>query len=216
MNKRTGWFSNGSRSRGAVGCVGLAKLQGNRAVPYSEKVIMLQSEIAGRLAASPNEYPAKGRVIRDFQLPSSGGEPVLLSSYRGRSNMVLVLAGASDSAGELLSDLAMHQSELKEDETCTLAVAAGPRQHATELKRAFHLNFEVLADVDGQVHRTMGTWDRTTRIRPAVFITDRFGEVFAGFNVAQGANLPSMKEILSWIDFINSQCPECGPVEWLD
>ena len=54
--------------------------------------MMLQAEIAGRPALAPDEYPAKGSIIRDFQVPSLSGEAGLLSSYRGRSNMVLVLA----------------------------------------------------------------------------------------------------------------------------
>jgi hypothetical protein len=37
---------------------------------------MLQAEIAGKPALAPEEYPAKGSIIRDFQLPSLSGEPV--------------------------------------------------------------------------------------------------------------------------------------------
>jgi hypothetical protein len=39
--------------------------------------MMLQAEIAGRPALTPDEYPAKGSIIRDSQLPSLSGEPVL-------------------------------------------------------------------------------------------------------------------------------------------
>jgi hypothetical protein len=38
--------------------------------------MMLQAEIAGKPALAPEEYPAKGSIIRDFQLPSLSGEPV--------------------------------------------------------------------------------------------------------------------------------------------
>jgi peroxiredoxin len=177
--------------------------------------MMLQAEIAGRLVPSPEGYPTKGSVIRDFQLPSAEGMSVLLSDYRGRSNMVLVLAGESDLAGKVLSDLAQHRAVLNENETRTLAIVAGPPERAAKLKRSLHLNLELLADAHLQLHRAMGTTDQAGHILPALFITDRFGEVFAAFRMAQAANLPSIEEIQGWIDHINRQCPECGPPEWL-
>ncbi len=177
---------------------------------------MLQAEIAGSLVPSPEGSPAKGAVIHDFQLPASQGKTILLSEYRGRRNMVLVLAGESELADKLLCEVARHQPELNEDETLALAIVAGAPERAANLKRALHLNFEVLADMDARVHRSLGAEDRKGRILPAVFITDRFGEVFAVFNPAQGASLPGFEEIHGWIDLINRQCPECGPREWLD
>jgi hypothetical protein len=43
---------------------------------------------------------------------------------------------------------------------------------------------------------------------------DRFGAVFAAYQSARGKKLPDIEEIVSRIDFINRQCPECGPLEW--
>lgn len=176
--------------------------------------MLLQAEIAGRLLPSLEGYPAKGSVIRDFQLRSAEGRPVLLSGCRGHSNIVLVLAGEADLAGKLLSDLAGHQAELNKNEARALIIVPGPPERAAALKCFLQLNSEVLADVDAELHRVMGTADREGRILPALFITDRFGEVFAEFRVAQGKNLPGMEEIQGWIDLMNRQCPECGPPEW--
>jgi len=177
---------------------------------------MLQAEIAGRTTPSPDGYPAKGHVIRDFCMCSSKGQAVLLSRYRGHSNMVLVFAGDSDFAGDLLSSLKRHQRDLAENETRVLAIVAGAQQRACEVKHALRLDFEVLVDVDGTVHRSMGAGDQLEHLLPAVFVTDRFGEVFAAYKAGQAKSLPSVEEILGWIDFINSQCPECGPLEWPD
>lgn len=174
---------------------------------------MLQAEIAGRLA--PHEgCTAKGDVIRDFQLFSAEGHPVLLSEYRGHFNMALVFVGESDSANNLLSELGTHQPELAENETRALAIVAGSQERASELRHALHVGFEVLADENGRVHHLLGTEDQAGHLLPAVFITDRFGEVFAAYKAGQGNSLPAIDEILSWIDFINRQCPECGPLEW--
>lgn len=175
---------------------------------------MLQAEIAGRLVSPHEGYAEKGDVIRDFQLFSSEGRSVLLSEYRGLSSMVLVFAGESDSANHLLSELGTRQPELAGNEARALAIVVGPRERASELRHVLHLGFEVLADGNGRVHRSLGTEDPAGHLLPAVFITDRFGEVFAAYKAGQGNSLPAVNEIMSWIDFINCQCPECGPVEW--
>lgn len=177
---------------------------------------MLQAEIAGRLVPSHKGRPRKGDVIRDFQLMSTEGQPVLLSENRGRLNMVLVFAGESDSANSLLCELALHQPELAANEARALAIVSGSQERASDLRRSLHLGLEVLADENERVHHSMGTEDETGHILPAVFITDRFGEIFAAFRAAESKSLPGIAEILSWIDFINRQCPECGPLEWQD
>jgi len=177
---------------------------------------MLQAEIAGRLALTHEGFPAEGDVIRNFQLLAADGQPVFLSDTRGRCNMVLVLAGESDLAQDFLSELGRRQADLSSNETRALAVVAGTWEQARELKRALNLNFDVLADKDARVHRSLGTADQKGHILPAVFVTDRFGEVFAAFRASPGKSLPGFTEILSWIDFINALCPECGPREWPD
>jgi peroxiredoxin len=177
---------------------------------------MWQAEIAGQRTAPPQEAPAKGALIRDFQLTSSEGKSILLSEYRGRFNMVLVLAGESEGVVGFLAGLQEHQAELAANEARVLVILAGSQQHASDLKQSLHLNFEVLADKDGHVHRLFGAKDRAGHICPAVFITDRFGEVFAAYSVAHDKLLPGLDEILSWIDLINRECPECAPPEWPD
>lgn len=176
---------------------------------------MLQAEIAGRLVPSHEGWPRKGDVIRDFQLLSADAHPVLLSENRGRFNMMLVFAGESDSANNLLCELGL-QPELAENETRVLAIVVGPQERASELRHTLHLSFEVLADENERVHHSMGTKDQAGHLLPAGFITDQFGEVFAVYKAAQSKSLPGIAEILSWIDFINRQCPECGPLEWPD
>ena len=177
---------------------------------------MLQAEIAGRRIAPPQGAPAKGALIRDFQLTSTEGKSILLSEYRGRSNMVLVLAGESEGVVGFLSVLQEYQAELAGNEARVLVIFAGSEQHASDLKQSLHMTFEVFADKDGHVHRLLGAKDAAGDIFPAVFITDRFGEVFAAYSVAHDKHLPGLEEVLAWIDLINRQCPECAPPEWPD
>lgn len=173
---------------------------------------MLQAEIAGRMV--PGEgHPVEGTVLRDFRLPSSGGAEVQLSEYRARANLVVVFAGDKDSAHDLLSQLERGREELAANEAQSLGVVARSQKEASELKRALGLGFEILADEDAKVHRLMGAEDREQHIMPRVFVTDRFGEIFAIF---KPPHLPDVSELLSWIEFIGRQCPECAPREWLE
>jgi hypothetical protein len=34
------------------------------------------------------------------------------------------------------------------------------------------------------------------------------------YRTRDGQVLPKVAEILSWLEFVNSQCPECDPPEW--
>jgi len=176
---------------------------------------MLQAEIAGRVIA-PEGHPEKGNVLPDFELPSSQGQQVLASAYRGRSNLVLILAADSNLLNGLFSQLESKQQELAENNARILVTAVGTRQHACELKQELRLDEDVLVDLDGRVHRTMGAIDTAGQPVPMVFVTDRFGEIFAIFKIDEHKSIPSAEDVLGWLEFINRQCPECGAREWPD
>ena len=175
---------------------------------------MLQSEIAGRTVASAGDYPRRGSVLRDFELKSAAGQPVLLSEYRGHSSLLLILAGTPSVSASLLQTINSYHRQLAKSEARILILVAGTQQQAFELKTGLRPGIEILADSDGRVHRAMGAVDRSGQIAPALFITDRFGEVFADYRLRKEP--PSPDQILNWIDFIDRQCPECGPLEWPD
>jgi peroxiredoxin len=177
---------------------------------------MLQAEIAGRLIPPSEGHPEVGNVLPDFELPSSRGQPVLASAYRGRSNLVLMLAADSSPFSDLVSELESKQQELSENNARVLVIAAGTRQRACELKQELRLNDDVLVDLDGRVHRTLGAIDAAGQPLPMVFVTDRFGEIFAIFKVDEHKSIPSAEDVLGWLEFINCQCPECGAREWPD
>jgi hypothetical protein len=53
---------------------------------------MTQAQVAGGTVDASQARPEKGQLIRGFTLISALGHPISLSDYRGRSNLVLVLA----------------------------------------------------------------------------------------------------------------------------
>lgn len=49
--------------------------------------------------------------------------------------------------------------------------------------------------------------------RRAVFVTDRYGEIFALWIVA-GDKFPAIQDILRSLDSVEMACEECSPPEW--
>jgi peroxiredoxin len=158
-----------------------------------------------------NELPSKGRRLRDFELPSAAGRLVRLSDYRSRSNPVLVFADESAGAMQLLQNLAAQHSQIKNEEAEVLVMRS--RELAAEAKQ-LKLPYPVLADEDGRIHRQVGAIDFEGHDAAALYVTDHFGEVFGVYRTHDGQPLPGVADILKWLEFVNSQCPECEPPEW--
>lgn len=175
----------------------------------------MQEPVAGSVVPHSG-YPGRGQVLPNFALLSAAGKQVQIADYRARANLVLVLAGARGSEPDLdlLTELSARQSQVLEQEAQVLAVLYCAREQAQIIKARAAFPFAVLADSMGEVHRSLGALDREGAPRLALYITDRYGEVFAAWRTALGEIAPSAQEILGWLEFINRQCPECFPPEW--
>lgn len=176
---------------------------------------MLQAEIGGGTANAPEARPAKGQLIRDFTLASTLGEQISLSDYRGHSNLVLVFAGGGGvNDRKVLTEIAAEYSRFQEEQTQVLTILQCAREKAVMIKQQAKLPFPVLVDEDGGIHRSAGAVDGQGQPSTAIYVTDRFGEVFAVYRGADGQVMPTGGDIVEWLSFINSQCPECGVPEW--
>ena len=67
---------------------------------------------------------------------------------------------------------------------------------------------------NGRIHQELGAADSQGREFAAVYVTDRFGEVFGAYRTRDGQPLPRLADIVSLLEFIGIQCPECEPPEW--
>jgi peroxiredoxin len=173
---------------------------------------MTQAEIAGGTVTSRNELPSKGYRLYDFELPSALGKKIHLSDYRGRLNLVLMFAdNSSEETTKLLVELARQYGEIKREDTEVLVVIRLSLERSAELKKRLKLPYPILVDEDGHVHEAVRA---TGRGVPAIYITDRFGEVFGIYRTCESERLPEVSEILNWLEFVNSQCPECESPEW--
>jgi hypothetical protein len=173
---------------------------------------MLQAEIAGRTIPSCDGYPSVGHIVPDFQLSSPAGRSVLLSVYREHTNMVLVFTSESRLSTDLLSEIEGHRPYLAEKETSVLVPGS---QRSAELERALYPGLEILADVDGRVHRSMGADDQSgTSFLLYLSRTDL--ERFVTYQSAQGKRLSDIEEYSAGLTSSIVNVPNAAPLEWPD
>jgi peroxiredoxin len=175
---------------------------------------MTQAEIAGGTLTAANELPSVGRRMNDFELASIAGFEIALSHYRGRANLVLFAAGHDESTMTLMMRLADQYAQIKNEDATVLLIFQESPEAAARIAQDLKLPYPVLVDEDGRVHRELGAADTVGSPRSAIYITDRFGEVFGAYRSRDGVSLPSFEKIVHMLEFVNSQCPECGVPEW--
>ncbi|MCS6817186.1 MAG: peroxiredoxin family protein [Blastocatellia bacterium] len=148
---------------------------------------------------------AVGEMLPDVRLRSISGEWVSPSDYRGRRALVLVVLGESPNAAlrELLMALADRYAEVRQEEAEVLAIVPGPREAMEALARVRSFPFPLLWDEDRRTQRLYGAM-----AIGALFVADRYGEIYFISRIEEGGALPSVEDILSWIRFTEAQCPE--------
>ncbi len=177
---------------------------------------MLQAEIGSATVTSNQSLPSRGHRLADFTLSSSQGAQVSLYDYRGRSNLVLFFAARPETSPEkgLLQALTEHYGEIGDADSEVIAVAAAQPEKAEQIRRNLRLPFPVWADPDLHIHNLVGASGAQGIPAAAFYVTDRFLEVYAAWRSGTGDQLPDVSEVLSWLTYLDSQCPECAQAEW--
>ncbi len=169
---------------------------------------MSQAEIAGGKVSPKGQLPRTGYRLRDFVLKNTQGSEVRLSEYRGRCNLVLVFDGRRGDCAPLVRDLASHYPAFREEHTDVLLIAS----EGAVQKHSPQLPFPILFESARSIQAEYGLQTGGEPIS-GIFIADRFGELVASYVGPDTANATAAS-ILKWLEFINSQCPECEPPEW--
>jgi len=177
---------------------------------------MLQAEIGSAKVTAAESLPTRGHLMPDFMLSSSDGKQVSLYDYRGRSNLVLFFAGRTKDSTDspLLSALAKRCGEIAETDSEVVVVLAESVAQADEFRRMIYFPASVLSDPDMRVHKMVGASGAQAIPAAALYITDRFLEVYAVWRTGSGDRLPDITDVLSWLTYLDSQCPECTQIEW--
>jgi hypothetical protein len=155
----------------------------------------------------------RGELLPAFPRTKGDRSAGFVERYRGQRNLVIVFAadiGEESPVSGLLQQLRLRAAELTAELAQVLVIVTSPQMAA----RHGSIGFPTLLDEGGQIHRALVAGDAAGRLGPAVFVTDRFREIFAAYLPGQGSKLPGAQEILDWLVFINIQCPECGVPEW--
>jgi peroxiredoxin Q/BCP len=146
----------------------------------------------------------------EFILPSSTGQPIRIGGYRGRRNLVVAFLSTADSpmSSHFVSEISKSYMTFLEEETEVVVVVQASVGDAEKFRREHNLRFSVLADLDGQVHRSFCIQASHGGFAPAVYVTDRYGEVYSACLTDEEHPLPEAEAILNWVRFIELQCPE--------
>ncbi len=173
---------------------------------------MSQSEINGGVRDSPPGALATGRILPEFSLPAVSGGSIRNSDYRGRSNLVVIVADDRPQTSGLMQALADSYALIKTEAAEVLAIVALSPEQARE--RFGNLPYPVLVDADGRVQQRLGAITAQGQAAAALYVTDAFGEIQLVHRTREGQTLPAASEVVTLLEFINIQCPECEPPEW--
>src|SRR5438046_9333184 len=149
----------------------------------------------------------RGAVLPGFMLPAIDGSSVSLESYGGRTNLVVVFAGGKmdeSPVAVLLEELVARREEFAL-EAAQVLVAVTSQPPAVPQRGRWP--FPVLVDDGAHIHRNVGATDAAGRPAPAVFVTDRFREIFAAYLPGPGAALRGAREMLDGHGVLDIQCP---------
>lgn len=145
-----------------------------------------------------------GDVLPSLTLPETSGGLIKTWDFHGRLNLVMVFLPDPDfQAGrDLFKQLSRIYDEVQAEEAEVLPVIRASLSQAETIKRDLGWRTPVLVDETGDVFRRFGLGEQSM-----VVIADRYGEICYPDGVPN-QGIPSADEILSWLRFIESQCPE--------
>ncbi len=146
-------------------------------------------------------------VLPLFHLFGKNEEVFDVSEFKRKKNLVLFFLTAGD--GNFLIKAENFYPELKNQNAELAVVFTLPQADVCQMHKKNHLTFHVLSDQDRGVFNRFIKSDIGESIA-ALFITDKFGEIFFQYIENNIENLPIFEDIIKSLRFIESQCPECG------
>jgi peroxiredoxin len=152
-------------------------------------------------------------LVPAFTLPSSQGGEVKLWDYKMRKNLVILFYHGSEcsSCRERLKTFAVRYEELVKLETEILAISSEGVETNRRLGTELGLPYPLLSDPEGRAIEEYTYWDGGRRAAlPSIFVTDRYGTLHYTCIADEITRIPDPEEVLSWLEFIQSQCPECS------
>lgn len=144
----------------------------------------------------------RGKMVPLFTLPSTNGDMISRSSYRGRKHLAIIMLPYVDLAARTyLEQLREHYEAVRAADSEILVVVSDAGSSAEGLHAALDLPFPLLLDAERSA---------ATRFLPdgapfGVFILDRYGALHAQWTLTDPP-LPSPDEVVEWLTVVDSQC----------
>ncbi len=150
-----------------------------------------------------------GKILSYFELPETNGDKITTWDFHGRRNLLIIYISDPDrdQSRDLLKQSDLVYDKIQEEETELITIVQAPLAQAKTLKQDTGLHGYFLVDENGTVFQRFGLTKKGGEQSPIIIITDRFGEVYFE-NLSNRREIPTTKEILDWLKFIESQCPE--------
>jgi peroxiredoxin len=156
-------------------------------------------------------YPTleRGQIIPPFTLPGTDSMPHSPWDYKQREHLILLFTqSAMKSEGRgLLCEFARTYRDFREEQCAILAITADPVIVNLQALENLQLPFPLLADAHGTVIQRYTRWENTQKVlAPALFLADRYGELYDFWITRHEAELPPLPELLATLRYLNSLC----------
>ena len=145
--------------------------------------------------------PATGAPAPDFTLPSTSGQPVSLSSLRGRNVLLAFFPAVFTRVCDAeLCSFRDDFSEFANGDTAVVPISTDTTERQEEFKSAERLPMDLLSDPDGAVSRAYGVFDaKRARSNRAYVLLDREGIVRWAHAEEHGGHRRENEELLAEI-----------------
>jgi peroxiredoxin Q/BCP len=152
------------------------------------------------------------KVVPNLNLPSTEGRNIKITDYKQKNNLLLYFysGGQCFNCLERLRSFAALYESYKNMNTEILGISSDQLADSKLLKKEYRIPFPLLSDSDGK------QMDKLTKVVegeavPSVLILDRFGSLYSQWVVShEEGDLPEDKIFLQTLEYIETQCPECG------
>lgn len=142
-----------------------------------------------------------GRMLRYVMLPDRDGQPIDLSGFRRRQELVVLFHHGTTCAdcAAYLQRLAADHAAIRDTGAALIAIGEST---------PVGVPFPALVDAQNATAATQGV------LLPALVITDQYGEIYVEYDGGTEHNLPDATEIAAWLLRIETLCDECTTPEW--
>ncbi len=120
-----------------------------------------------------------GDVAPDFELPASGNNPIKLSDFRGKKNVLLAFFpfAFSPVCSLQLPGLQQQLDQFHRLNTEVLGISVDSRHSSTAFAEHLHLEFPLLSDFNKEVTQAYGVLREGGFAERALFVIDKAGKI---------------------------------------